>query len=331
MLRTNTAQVPVGQKPKLLDQLRDVIRLKHYSIRTETAYTQWVKRFVLFHNKRHPQEMGRLEVEQFLTDLAVNKKVASATQNQALNAIVFFYREVMQREVGLLEGVVRAKRPERIPLVFSRDEIEKVFDQLEGLNHLMAGLLYGAGLRLMECIRLRVKDVDFDLNQIVIRDGKGHKDRVTLLPQKIVGPLQAQLKKAKALHERDLKEGFGAVYLPFALNRKYPSADLSWGWQYCFPATKRSVDPRSGQIRRHHLSETVLQRGVKRAIRAAGLHKPASCHTFRHSFATHLLEDGYDIRTIQDLLGHKDLQTTMIYTHVAKRGGRGVRSPLDRV
>ncbi|MBN4054506.1 integron integrase [Nitrospira defluvii] len=330
MVILNTAKRVATQKPKLLDQLRDVIRLRHYSIRTETAYTQWVKRFIFFHNKRHPKEMGRLEVEAFLTDLAVNKKVAAATQNQALNAIVFFYREVMHREVGLLEDVVRAKRPERIPVVFSRKEAEKVLDQLDEVNRLMAGLLYGAGLRLMECIRLRVKDVDFSSNQITVRDGKGHKDRVTMLPNTTIAPLQSQFKKAKALHDLDLQEGFGALYLPYALDRKYPNANKSWGWQYCFPAKKRSIDPRSAMVRRHHISETVLQRGVKMAIRDAGIYKPASCHTFRHSFATHLLEDGYDIRTIQELLGHKDVQTTMIYTHVVKQGGLGVRSPLDR-
>lgn len=327
----NTARRQAEQKPKLLDQLRDVIRLRHYSIRTETAYTQWVKRFILFHHKRHPREMGRLEVEAFLTDLAVHKKVAAATQNQALNAIVFFYREVMRREVGLLENVVRAKRPQRIPVVFSKGEVEQVLGQLEGLKRLMAGLLYGAGLRLMECIRLRVKDIEFGGYQITIRDGKGHKDRVTMLPATIIAPLQRQLKRVKSLHEIDLQEGFGGVYLPDALNRKYPNANKSWGWQYCFPATRRSLDPRSGLVRRHHISETVLQRAVKVAISASGVFKPASCHTFRHSFATHLLEDGYDIRTIQELLGHKDVNTTMIYTHVINKGGRGVRSPLDRI
>ncbi len=327
----NTAFSGLRQKPKLLDQFRDTIRVRHYSIRTEQAYVQWVKRFILFHNKRHPKEMGRKEVEAFLTNLAVTEKVSASTQNQALNAIVFFYREMMQREVGMLEGVVRAKRSERIPVVFSRGEAKAVLDQLEGLNRLMGGLLYGSGLRLMECIRLRVKDIDFEMNQIVVRDGKGRKDRVTMLPGTLIEALQSQLAKVRALHDQDLAEGLGAVYLPFALERKYPNANREWLWQYCFPSKRRSIDPRSRAVRRHHLAESVLQRAVKGAIRAAGVHKPASCHTFRHSFATHLLEDGYDIRTVQELLGHKDVTTTMIYTHVIKQGGKGVRSPLDRV
>ena len=325
----NTSPPGTLQKPKILDQLRNAIRLRHYSIRTEETYVQWVRRYILFHGKRHPQEMGRPEIEAFLTHLAIEGKVAASTQNQALNAIVFFYREIIKREIGLLDEVVRAKRPARIPVVFTRQEAKTILDQLDGVNGLMAGLLYGSGLRLMECIRLRVKDIDFDYRQILVRDGKGQKDRVTPLPEMLVEPLKIHLLKVKALHGLDLAEGFGQVYLPFALERKYLNANREWGWQYVFPSQKRSVDPRTGAVRRHHLSELVLQRAVKRAIRAAGIYKPASCHTFRHSFATHLLENGYDIRTIQELLGHKDVSTTMIYTHVMKKGGKGVRSPLD--
>ena len=331
MASLNTPLMAPPQKPKILDQLRAVIRLRHYSIRTEEAYTQWVKRFIFFHGKRHPEEMGRAEVEAFLTHLAVERKVAAATQNQALNALVFFYREIIKREIGTLEDVVRAKRPEKVPLVFSQEEARAVLGHLTGVPGLMGRLLYGSGLRLMECVRLRVKDIDFSYRQVIVRDGKGQKDRVTPLPQTLMEPLNIHLKQVKTLHDRDLAEGFGAVYLPFALDRKYPNANREWGWQYVFPSSKRSVDPRSNAMRRHHLAETVLQRAVKMAVRAAGIHKPASCHTFRHSFATHLLENGYDIRTVQELLGHKDVSTTMIYTHVLKQGGRGVRSPLDGV
>jgi integron integrase len=303
--------------------------VKHYSIRTEQAYVHWIRRFILHQGKRHPREMGQEEVEQFLTYLAVDGAVAASTQNQALNAILFLYREVLGIELPWLENVTRAKRTSRLPVVLSREEVRSVLGRLDGELALMAALLYGAGLRLMECMRLRVKDVDFAHNQIVVRHGKGGKDRVTMLPGRLVEPLQRQRRRVTAIHEQDLKEGFGEVYLPHALARKYPSAGFELGWQYLFPASKRSQDPRSGKIMRHHKNEKVLQRAVKTSVRASGLTKPASCHSLRHSFATHLLDSGYDIRTVQELLGHKDVRTTMIYTHVLNRGGRGVRSPLD--
>ena len=319
----------MSHKPKLLEQVRMKIRQKHYSIRTEQAYVDWIRRFILFHGKRHPLEMGEPEVEAFLTHLAVNRNVAASTQNQAFSALLFLYREVLQQELAVVNAK-RAKKPSRLPVVLTQDEVQNLFAHLQGVHHLMASLLYGAGLRLMECVRLRVKDVDFDYGQILVRDGKGQKDRVTMLPQSVVGLLRHHLDKVRLIHEQDLKDGFGEVYLPYALSRKYPRARFEWGWQYVFPSQKRSVDPRSGQERRHHLNEQTLQRAIKKAIRAAGIHKPASTHTLRHSFATHLLESGYDIRTVQELLGHKDVSTTMIYTHVLNRGGHGVVSPLDK-
>jgi integron integrase len=315
---------------KLLDQVRYLIRLKHYSIRTEQAYTQWIKRFIVFHNKRHPADMAEPEVTAFLSHLAVNLNVAASTQNQALSAILFLYGEVLKKPLNRLDHIQHAKRESRLPVVFTSDEVEAVLAQLEGRLWLMASLLYGAGLRLMECVRLRVKDLDFTMKQIIVRDGKGGKDRITVLPDSMIAPLQRHLTKVKALHERDIKEGYGQVYLPHALAQKYRNANREWPWQYVFPASKRSADPRSASIRRHHIDEQVLQRAVNGAIRKAGIAKPGSCHTFRHSFATHLLEAGYDIRTVQELLGHKDVRTTMIYTHVLNRGGRGVKSPIDR-
>jgi integron integrase len=322
-------QQAASRQPRLLDQVRNKIRLKHYSIRTEQAYIDWIKRFILFHDKRHPNEMGAAEVEQFLSHLAVDRNVASSTQNQALSAILFLYREVLEIELPWLENVQRAKKPQRLPVVLTRDQVRTVLARLDGRNRLMANLLYGAGLRLMECLRLRVKDVDFDYHQIIVRDGKGQKDRVTMLPDRVVEPLQDHLNQVQIIHRQDLEEGFGEVYLPFALERKYPNAAREWGWQYVFPARQRSLDPRSDKTRRHHLDAKVLQRAVKNAVCSASINKPASCHTFRHSFATHLLENGYDIRTVQELLGHKDIRTTIIYTHVLNRGGHGVRSPLD--
>jgi integron integrase len=319
------------KQPNLLEQMQSVIRMKHYSIRTEEAYVHWVKRFVLFHGKKHPKYMGQKEVQEFLSHLAVQEKVAASTQNQALNAIVFLYREVLQQELGWMEDIEWAKRKQRLPVVLTKEEAQAVLRQLEGTKWLMVSLLYGAGLRLMECLRLRAKDVDFGYNQIVVRDGKGNKDRITMLPLSVKEPLKRHLERVKSLHERDLAEGFGRVYLPNALAKKYPNADREWGWQYVFPASARSVDPRSGVGRRHHVFETVLQKAVKEAVRKAGICKPASPHTFRHSFATHLLEAGYDIRTVQELLGHKNVSTTMIYTHVLNKGGKGVRSPLDGV
>ncbi|NIQ98508.1 MAG: integron integrase [Desulfuromonadales bacterium] len=317
-------------KPKLMDLVREQIRLKHYSIRTEQSYTQWIRRFILFHNKRHPQEMGVSEISSFLTYLAKRQSVAAGTQNQALNAIVFLYKQVLDIDLPELEDVVRAKKPERLPVVFTREEVKAVLVQMEGIDWLMASLLYGSGLRLMDCLRLRVMDIDFSLKQITVRDGKGQKDRVTMLPETLVPSLQKQIERVKGLHGEDLADGWGKVYLPQALARKFPNADREIGWQYVFPAGKRALDPRSDVYRRHHIHESTLQKAVKQAVRRAGIGKPGSCHTFRHSFATHLLEDGYDIRTVQELLGHKDVRTTMIYTHVLNRGGQAVRSPLDR-
>jgi integron integrase len=317
------------RKPKLLDQVRLAIRTRHYSIRTEEAYVQWIKRFILFHHKRHPKEMGADEVSQFLSDLAVQRHVAASTQNQALSAILFLYQEVLKQDIGWLDDVVRAKKTKKLPVVLTREEVKAVVTILSGSKWVMANLLYGSGLRLMECIRLRVKDVDFSYNHIVVRDGKGDKDRVTMLPLNVKNLLHRHLQEVKRLHERDLTEGFGSVYLPYGLESKYPHANREWGWQYVFPSAKRSIDPRTGAERRHHISPLVLQRAVREAIRKTGLTKAASCHTFRHSFATHLLEAGYDIRTVQELLGHRDVSTTMIYTHVLNRGGRGVQSPAD--
>ncbi len=311
--------------------MRGVLRRKHYSIRTEQSYVDWIKRFILFNAKRHPAQMGKPEVNAFLTHLATQRNVAASTQNQALSAILFLYREVLELELEWVDGFERSKRPVRLPVVLTPAEAHSVLSKLEGTKWLMAGLLYGAGLRLMECLRLRVKDVDFGYGQILVRDGKGAKDRVTMLPQVVIEPLTAHLERVRALHDRDLAAGFGEVWLPHALERKYPRAAREWGWQYVFPSRKLSADPRSGVIRRHHLDEDVLQRAVKEAARLTDVRKPVSCHAFRHSFATHLLESGYDIRTVQELLGHSDVSTTMIYTHVMNKGGRGVKSPLDRV
>ncbi|HET6587385.1 MAG TPA: integron integrase [Oleiagrimonas sp.] len=319
----------VSEQPRLLDQVRARLRVKHYSLRTEQAYVGWIRRFILANGKRHPREMGGPEVEAFLTGLATRHHVAAGTQNQALAALLFLYREVLEQELPWLDKVTRAKRPRRLPVVLSRDEVRCLLGQLEGREWLMAGLLYGSGLRVMECIRLRVKDVDFSRLDITVREGKGNKDRHVPLPRMLVTPLRDQMAAARLLHRSDLAAGFGAVYLPHALERKYPNAASEWAWQYVFPASQRSRDPRSGEMRRHHLDEKVLQRAVRKARAAAGINKPASCHTLRHSFATHLLEDGKDIRTIQELLGHKDVATTQIYTHVLNRGGLGVLSPLD--
>lgn len=319
----------IKKHPRLLDRLRDKIRVRHYSIRTEKSYVGWVRRFILFHGKRHPEQMGAAEIEAFLSHLAVNGRVAASTQNQALAAILFLYKEVLEIDLPWMQDIVRAKRPERRPVVLTRGEVAAVLERMSGAPGLVARLLYGTGLRLMEGVRLRVKDVDFARGEIVVRDGKGMKDRVTVLPQSLVRPLELQFESARVLHKTDLDQGYGAVYLPFALERKYPNAGREWGWQYVFPAARRSVDPRGGTLRRHHLDEKSVQRQMRAAVRQAGLHKPATPHTLRHSFATHLLEGGYDIRTVQELLGHKDVSTTMIYTHVLNRGGRGVVSPLD--
>ncbi|MFZ5756829.1 MAG: integron integrase [Pseudomonadota bacterium] len=314
----------------LLATARDRIRLKHYSIRTEEAYLLWMKRFLRFHGMRHPRELGAVHVESFLTHLAVEGNVAPPTQNQALSAILFLYKEVLGLDLPWLAQVVRAKRPRRLPVVLTEVEVRLTLSQLDGQLWLMASLLYGSGLRLMECVRLRVKDVDPVKATLVVRAGKGNKDRVTVLPSALVPHLRTQLERVRVLHEQDVGAGSGDVYLPDALSRKYPGASRELAWQYLFPADSLSEDPRSGVIRRHHVDEKRLQRAVKQAVRAAGIDKPATPHTLRHSFATHLLERGYDIRTIQELLGHKDVSTTMIYTHVLNRGGRGVVSPLDR-
>ena len=328
------AHVPVDTdkivgSSKLLGELRDHIRRRHYSIRTEQAYLSWAKRYILFHGKRHPNEMGSTEIVAFLNHLAVARNVAASTQNQALNALVFLYKQVLGREDLALEDIAPAKRPQRLPTVFDRSEIDALFNHLEGTPKLVAALLYGAGLRLLEGLRLRIQDLEFERNQIVVRNGKGAKDRVTLLPPGLLEPIRSQIAAASQLHRKDLAAGLGEVYLPYALERKYPSASKQWGWQYLFPARSTAVDPRSGKTRRHHLGESAVQRAVKKAISAAGIHKHGSCHTLRHSFATHLLEDGYDIRTVQELLGHNDVRTTMIYTHVMNRPGIAVKSPAD--
>ena len=316
--------------PRLLDEIQRIIRIKHYSRRTEQAYLGWAKRFILANNKRHPREMGGSEVEAFLSDLAVRGNVAAGTQNQALSAILFLYREVLSIDLPWMDGVVRAKRPQRVPTVLSRQEVTTLLALMEGRSGLVASLLYGTGMRLMECLRLRVKDVDFARNEITVREGKGGKDRRTMLPRSLAEHLQQEITRARVLHAVDLSAGFGEVWLPNALARKYVNAARDFAWQYVFPSAKRSVDPRDGLERRHHFDEAILSRALKKSRAAAGIQKPMSAHTLRHSFATHLLEDGYDIRTIQELLGHADVSTTEIYTHVLNRGGRGVRSPLDR-
>ncbi|MBT0960640.1 integron integrase [Denitromonas iodatirespirans] len=326
----NTSNASIAFQPRLLDVVRERLRLKHYSIRTEKSYVAWIRRYILFHDKRHPREMGKLHIEAFLTALAVDRNVAAATQNQALSALLFLYREVLELPAPWLDDVVRAKRPARLPTVLTRDEVAAMIREIDDSQiRLMVGLMYGAGLRLMEMVRLRVKDVELSRGEILVRDGKGAKDRVTMLPRSLNKALSAQIAHTKAVHESDLASGGGRVWLPNALAVKYPSAPSAFGWQYVFPAERLSVDPRSGTTGRHHFDEKRLQRAVKRAVAAAGIHKPATPHTLRHSFATHLLESGYDIRTVQELLGHADVSTTMIYTHVLNKGGRGVVSPLD--
>ena len=315
--------------PKLLEQVQARIRVKHYSIRTARAYLDWVRRYILFHQKKHPMTMGAREVEAFLSHLAVEGNVAASTQNQAKSALLFLYREVLEIDLPWLDNVTKARVPQRLPVVLTHVEVRSLLDRLEGSQWLMASLLYGAGLRLLECVRLRVKDVEFERGELIVRDGKGQKDRMTMLPAKLIEPLRAHIARVERLHEEDLAAGYGEVYLPNALNRKYPNGGKMWGWQYVFPSSRLSLDPRSNVTRRHHTDEKGLQRAVKRAVHAAGIVKPATPHTLRHSFATHLLQSGYDIRTVQELLGHNDVSTTMIYTHVLNKGGKCVNSPLD--
>ena len=315
----------------LLTRVRDVIRVRHYSIRTEKAYIGWIKRYIRFHRMKHPEQMGAAEVRQFLTWLAVERNVAAATQNQALNALVFLYKEVLSIGLGDIAGTVRAKKSPNLPTVFTEAEVMNVLSFLTGEHWLMSALLYGSGLRLMECVRLRVKDIDFHYRCLLVRDGKGGKDRVVTLADALLEHLRVQIAHTRALHQRDLLEGYGNVWLPHALERKYPSASTEFSWQYVFPAANRSVDPRSAVVRRHHADPSGLQKAVRQAIRAAGIERKASCHTFRHSFATHLLASGADIRTVQEQLGHSDIRTTQIYTHLLERGGNAVVSPLNRL
>ena len=316
-------------EPRLLDRVRLTARALHYSLRTEEAYVNWIRRFVIFSGRRHPSELGQRDVEAFLTDLATRRRVAASTQNQALAAILFLYGRVLETDLPWLTDVIRAKRPERLPVVLTQSEVQRLLSHVSGTTGLIARLLYGTGLRLMEGLRLRVKDVDLSRREIVVREGKGNKDRITVLPDALVKPLRAHLQERRVLYDRDRHEGRASVFLPDALAHKYPNAATDWAWQFIFASPQLSRDPRSGIVRRHHLDENAIQRCVKRAALLAQIDKPVSPHVLRHSFATHLIERGYDIRTVQELLGHADVSTTMIYTHVLNRGGRGVRSPLD--
>jgi integron integrase len=332
LFRTNSdqaGQIPAG-KPRLLDQVRGKLRALHYSARTEKAYVQWIRRFIVFHGKRHPNDLHEAEIGEFLSNLASQRKVSASTQNQALAALLFLYQQVLERQLDWLGNMVHAKRPKHVPVVLSREEAHRLLAHATGIPWLVCALLYGGGLRLLEALQLRVKDIDLGRREITIRRGKGQKDRRTVLPDALVEPLSRHLADVKVQHDSDLGVGAGAVALPDALALKYPSAPREWTWQWVFPATRFYRHAESGEIRRHHLHETVIQRAVRQAARAAGIPKPVTPHTLRHSFATHMLEGGYDIRTIQELLGHRDVSTTMIYTHVLNRGGCGVRSPLDR-
>jgi integron integrase len=316
-------------KPKLLDVVRDKIRAKHYSYRTEQQYLAWIRRFILYNEKRHPRDMSAPEVERFLTHLAVDRQVSASTQNQALAAVLFMYRDVLEIELPWLENIVRARMPQRVPVVLPRRDVQALLAELDGQFHLVTQLLYGSGLRLMEVLRLRVKDIDFEYSQLVVRDGKGQKDRVTILPDSVLAPLRAHLQGVQTQHRQALARGYGGVELPFALAEKYPHCQTDWGWQYVFPAARPTSDPRTGARRRHHLHETSVQRAIRLAARRVGILKPVGPHTMRHCFATHLLERGYDIRTVQQLMGHADVRTTQIYTHVMKKGAGAVKSPLD--
>lgn len=312
-----------------MHRMTSALRARHYSLRTEEAYLEWVRRFIHFHRMRHPLEMGEPEINEFLTHLAVDGKVSASTQNQALSALLFLYRHILGREVGELGEIIRARRPRRLPVVMTREEVKAVLSHLIGDRRLIAALLYGSGLRLMECLRLRVQDIDFDLSQLTVRDGKGAKDRVTMLPQSVKPMLADHLRRVKQIHDKDLLDGWGEVELPGALDRKFPGASRSWQWQWVFPQERRWRNAVTKHEGRHHVDESLIQRAVKDAVARAGITKRASCHTFRHSFATHLLESGYDIRTVQELLGHSDVKTTMVYTHVLNRGPAGIRSPAD--
>jgi integron integrase len=324
-----TTQNPPQQAKKLLDQVRDAIRIKHYSLRTEKTYLDWIKRFILFHNKRHPKEMGAEEIHAFITYLATERTVSASTQNQALSAIMFLYRYVLKIDVDLPPDLFRAQKSKTLPVVLTHQEAMSVIRSMTGVTQLMTKILYGSGIRLAECLRLRVKDLDFGNRQIMIRDGKGEDDRATILPDSLIPLLETHLKNVRTIHEKDLKDGFGETSLPYALSKKYPSAAKEWMWQYIFPASVRSIDPVSKRTKRHHLDPSVLQKAIRQSALSIGLTKPVTPHTFRHSFATQLLQNNYDIRTIQELLGHKDVKTTMIYTHVLQRGGLAVKSPLD--
>jgi len=337
---------PPGQ-PRLLDRVREAIRARHYSLRTEEAYVGWIRRFILFHKKRHPLEMAEPEINAFVTHLAVESSIGASTQTQALSALMFLYRHVLRKPLPDLDTVIRAKRPGRLPSVLTRSEVRRILGRMNGTPRLVATLLYGTGMRLLECLRLRVKDLEFGNNRIIVRDTKGGEDRVVPFPVVARAEMPSWLSRVKRIHDSDLADGFGSVYLPDAIARKFPGSEREWGWQYVFPGEHRSHDPRGKELRRrpgsaapvltptgqperrHHLHETVIQRALRRAVLDVGISRRISCHTFRHSFATHLLEEGYDIRTIQELLGHRDVKTTMIYTHVLNRGGRGVRSPVD--
>jgi integron integrase len=314
---------------KLLDQVRSTIRLQHLSNRTEEAYLQWIKRYILFHNKTHPRVMREPHIEQFLTMLAVDEEVSASTQNQALNAILFLYREVLHIEIGLLNGLTRAKRTPRLPVVFAKQEIQEILHYMNGTSWLICSLLYGTGMRLLEVLHLRIKDIDFLRSIIIVREGKGAKDRVTVLPASLTMHLQRQCARVKTLHQEDVAAGYGSVFLPDAIRKKFPRAAKEYIWQYLFPASKRARDPKTGAMQRHHLDESAVQRSFKTALQKSGVNKAGTIHSLRHSFATHLLENGYDIRTVQELLGHSDVRTTMIYTHVLNKKGLAVRSPLD--
>ena len=319
------------EKPpkKLLEQVSDAIRIKHYSLRTEKTYIEWIKRYIIFHKKQHPKDMGAEEIQAFLTHLASDKTVSASTQNQALSAILFLYRHVIKKDIDLPTNLFRAQKSKTLPTVLTHQEAMTVISKMAGIPQLMTKILYGSGIRLMECLRLRVKDIDFGNHQIIVRDGKGEDDRATILPDSIIPSLENHLKNVKIIHQKDLSEGFGETSLPYALAKKYPNASKEWLWQYIFPASVRSIDPISKQTKRHHADPSVLQKAIRQAALTTDLTKPVSPHTFRHSFATQLLQNGYDIRTVQELLGHKDVKTTMIYTHVLQRGGQAVKSPLD--